>query len=210
MRRLALCLLLATAAIAADQRPHLGVQIDEGLKSAAFAEGIPVSSVRENTTAAALGILAGDLVLSVNGQATKSLDDLKTQINATKVGATVVIEVQRGGKRETLTGEMKAAPGAPASPLAELPRLKEKIEQIEKAAKEPNLMRQLDDLVRQLKQIEEDLPKAAEAFKKQYPNGEFTVAIHLDISSDITAKNPVRLGGSATSASSASAAKSAR
>lgn len=210
MRRLVLCLLLASIALAAEQRPHLGVQVDETLRAGAFSDGIPVSSVREGTTAAEVGILAGDLVLSVNGQVVRSLDDLKTQINATKVGDTVVIEVMRGGTRQTLKGAMRAQPGLPPSPTATLDELKRKVEKIEQAAREPNLMRQLDELVRQLKQLEDDLPKAAEAFKKQYPNGEFTVSIHLDITSDKTAKDPVKIGNSATSATSATSAQPAR
>ena len=52
----------------------------------------------------------------------------------------------------------------------------------------------LDDIVTQLNTLEKNLPKAAEEFKKQYPNGEFTINISISITSDKTAKNPVIKG----------------
>jgi len=46
-------------------------------------------------------------------------------------------------------------------------------------------------VLQKLQDIEKDLPKAAEAFKKVYPNGEFRIVISLEITSDKTAKDPI-------------------
>ncbi len=185
---------LAGSAEDSGPRPFLGVQIDDKLKEGDVPTGgIPVSGVVENSSAALMGVVASDLLLSVNGQALNALPDLQRALAGAKVGDTVVLELKRGEQKQTVKGELKPRP-VPQSPATKLKELDEKLKKIEEKAKEPNLVRTLDELVMTLKKIETDLPKAAEAFKKQYPNGEFSLTLNLTITSDKTAKDAIDLG----------------
>ena len=52
----------------------------------------------------------------------------------------------------------------------------------------------LADMLKMLKEIEDNMPGAVAEFKKQYPKGEFNIQIKIDIISDKTAKEPLTVG----------------
>src|SRR5436309_1257095 len=81
-----------------SHRAFLGIQIGDtnGL-------GVYVQSVAESGPAAKAGLAAGDVIRSVNGQSTATVDDFTSVVSELKPGTTVAlaIDTQRG-KRKTL------------------------------------------------------------------------------------------------------------
>ncbi|MBA2479575.1 MAG: PDZ domain-containing protein [Planctomycetes bacterium] len=185
----------ASAAAPADaQKPFLGIQVDP-TKENSFDGGIVVSAVMPNSTAQAMGIQAGDVLLSINQKKMTKMDDLQAVIGAAKVGDVATIEFTRKGEKLTKSGPLQARPAPPKPTVVALNDLQKQVEQLKaRKDREPTLPEMLDDIVTQLNALEKHLPKAAEAFKKQYPNGEFDISITIKISSDKTATNPVELG----------------
>jgi S1-C subfamily serine protease len=53
--------------------------------------------------AAAAGLLAGDLILSLDGIPVEGADDLVRLLNATRIGKETVVSILRGGIVETRT-----------------------------------------------------------------------------------------------------------
>jgi len=89
------------------RRGWLGVKIQEvdadiaealGLEGAT---GAMVTSVTEDSPAAAAGILTGDVVLSFNGRAVAEMRQLPRLVAETPVGDSVTLEVLRDGSRKT-------------------------------------------------------------------------------------------------------------
>ncbi|HEV1999949.1 MAG TPA: Do family serine endopeptidase [Xanthobacteraceae bacterium] len=119
-------------------RGYLGVQIQpvtpeiaESL-SLKEAQGALVADVQGDTPAAKAGIKAGDVVISVDGQAIKDARELSRRIAGFQPGATVKLNVLRDGKERTFEvvlsklPEQRAAekPNAPKREQgAEVPRL---------------------------------------------------------------------------------------
>jgi len=101
------------------RRPKLGASLDS---IAALAErgyrlpverGLLVGSVLPGSAAANAGlrglsrdsdgsVLLGDIILSIDGAATNSVDDLYRQLDRRNFGDTISVEVYRGGSRTTL------------------------------------------------------------------------------------------------------------
>jgi len=177
----------------AGERPLLGVNIDTS--AGKFDAGVLVSSVVAGSSAAVIGILPNDLIVGINGTPITSMDDLKKVMDGLQVGSNVAIDVQRAGQKTQLTGQLLARPQPPESPHAAIVRLEAEIAELKRRQNHPpDLAETLDHVVQELNDLKRDLPRAAEDFKKQYPNGVFTVAIDVSISSDTTAKNPVTIG----------------
>lgn len=61
-----------------------------------------VDAVQPNSAAAAAGLKAGDLILSINGKPIESFSDMQ-RIVSTSAGEKLVIEVDRGGSKVSLT-----------------------------------------------------------------------------------------------------------
>jgi hypothetical protein len=177
---------------AADQKPFLGVQVDP---NGVFDSGVPVSVVVPGGTAAAMGMLSGDIITAINKQPTLKAEDIKKAVENLKVGDPVVVEIKRKEDKLSLSGVMQAKPAPPKSNAEMLAELKAQAAALQQRKdREPSLAEMLDDIVTKLNELEKNLPKAAEAFKKVYPNGEFSITISITISSDKTAKNAVLLG----------------
>lgn len=87
--------------------PMLGVQVDGRNQSG----GALVVSAEEGSPAAEAGIGAGDVITRVNDRPIESSDALITAIRSQDYGATVTLQVQKGGEGDprpvevTLTGE---------------------------------------------------------------------------------------------------------
>jgi membrane-associated protease RseP (regulator of RpoE activity) len=183
-----------TATASPAEKPLLGIQIDEAAASLnqGASEGLPVTTVVPDGTAANMGVQPGDLLTTLNGVKMASLKDLTQQLAAAKVGDAVTVTVKRGAETKTLQGTMIARP-KPKDIGEEIRKQQRDLDELRNARgvrKEPSLA----ELVEQLRDLEERLPEAAKRFKEQYPNGEFNIKIEIDIVSDKTAKHPVELG----------------
>jgi len=86
---------------AADARRYLQVDIDQGLY---------VVQVLPGTPAARCGILDGDVILRLDGEATNSLADLRRALDRNRPGDEVEIEVLRKGRTLTLKAVLAEAP----------------------------------------------------------------------------------------------------
>ncbi len=92
------------------RRAHIGIAAETvplprrlALATGAGARAIRVSEVEPGGPAAAAGVLAGDLVLSVDGVAVEGADALIRLLNAERIGRATTVAVLRGGKVEHRT-----------------------------------------------------------------------------------------------------------
>lgn len=81
-----------------DATPIFGVQSRN--------RSLTIASVREGSSAARAGVLAGDRIISVNGRALKGWGDLVQVIRTRVHGDDLVIIVEREGEQVTLRGKM--------------------------------------------------------------------------------------------------------
>ncbi len=90
-------------------KPRLGVTItDDGQP------GSVVSTVTGGTPADRAGVRVGDRIVSLDGQPTDDLDELRARVAAAK--GTVPLEVERSGQRLTLQVELGGGPATPPPP----------------------------------------------------------------------------------------------
>lgn len=92
-------------------RGHLGVVIqpltDELAKSFAISQkGILVAQVSENSPAEKAGLKQGDVIITYQGRAVKSVGGFRNQVSLTKPGSEAKITILRNGKRKTLKVEI--------------------------------------------------------------------------------------------------------
>lgn len=59
-------------------------------------QGVYVSSVTEGTGAYEAGLVAGDIITAVNGEAVKSMDELKEELSYYEAGSTVELTIMQG------------------------------------------------------------------------------------------------------------------
>ena len=187
-----------TNTVSPAAKPFLGVNVDEAAASFDPAQGLPVTVVIPGSTAAALGIMAGDLLVSFNGKSLRSQADLAAALSASKVGDTVTIELTRkqGDKSEkkAFSGPLTERPQV-RTLNTDLAKLRDEVVQLRAKTEEKKKQEiSLADILQQLKEIEQNLPAAVAEFKKQYPNGDFNISIKIDIVSDRTAKKPIEVG----------------
>jgi S1-C subfamily serine protease len=91
-----------------SHRAYLGVQIGDTSGS-----GVYVQSVTPGGPAAKAGLKPGDVITSVNGQATATVDDLTSAVSEIKPGQTVRLEiVTQSGKHETVHLTLGEFPGS--------------------------------------------------------------------------------------------------
>lgn len=185
---LALFALSCPLALAAAEKPKLGVSLEDVPFDAS--QGIPVRSVAAGSTAAVLGLQAGDAIKSLNGTSITGFADLLAAVGGLKVGDALSMEVTRKGAPLTLAGKMLPAV-SPASVGKELGEAQAELDKLKRAVDAKTREPTLAELIRELQMLQEQFPKAAAEFKKLYPNGEFSIVIR--ITSDKTAANPVDL-----------------
>jgi serine protease Do len=106
-----------TARTVADQlaktgrvrRAQLGISISEvGDNASAFGlptgtKGVLVAGVEPNSAAAKAGLLEGDVITALNGEAVSKPADLQRKVNLAPVGQRTMLTVLRNGKTVTLT-----------------------------------------------------------------------------------------------------------
>ena len=179
-------------------KPFLGVNVDENSANFDPTQGLPITVVIPGSTAASLGLTPGDHLLTFNSQALHAQSDLLHALQQVKVDDTIAIQYTRkqGEKSET-----KNASG----PITERPQVKTLTRDLSTLRDDVQRLRSLVDdkkqkeislveVLRQLKELEQNLPAAVADFKKQYPNGEFNISIKIDIVSDKTAKQVIEIG----------------
>ncbi len=174
------------------QKPFLGIQVDQ---APGFDTGVPVSTVLPNCTAALMGMQNGDTIQLINKTPIATMDDLQKAMGGLKLGEAIAIDVLRKGEKVSLSGVMLAKPPPPLSLQMRIKALEEEVERLKKRADHPpDLAETLDNLVKELNDLQRDLPRASEAFRKLYPDGEFSIKMEIKITSDKNAKDPVTLG----------------
>src|SRR5690606_293278 len=103
------------------RRGRLGIIIQDvfpGLSQAlglGTDQGALVTQVEPGPAAEAAGVLAGDVVIEVNGEAVVTSSDLRNEIGLMRVGETVALTILRDGQRRTINamiGEVPPQPGA--------------------------------------------------------------------------------------------------
>jgi membrane-associated protease RseP (regulator of RpoE activity) len=182
-------------ATAPAQRAYIGIAIDPAA-SAFDGGGLAILRVEPGSPAAVMGLAAGDRITSIDGKSVKNQDELAAIIAAKKPGDRIEVHANRaqgqGGLPEALklSGILQAAPQTRTASLGnQLAELQQRLAELNAKNREPSLA----EVLQRLQEIERDLPKAAEAFKKVYPNGEFRIAISVEITSDKTAKDPLNI-----------------
>ncbi len=81
--------------------PRDEAQIENTLRALGFDHGIIVESVAPGGPAEKAGLLADDVILSLNGRPVKDGNDLVGRISEMPVGSEAALEIDRGGKRIT-------------------------------------------------------------------------------------------------------------
>jgi len=184
----------ATAPAAAP-KAYLGISIDQAA-STFDGKGLAILRVEPNSPAAVMGLAAGDRLTTFDGKPVKSQDELAAAIAAKKPGDRVELEAVRPQGKDGLPQNLKLAgllqevPRSRVGTLGnQLTELQQRVAELNAKTKEPSLA----EVLQKLHDIEKELPKAAEAFKKTYPNGEFRIVISIEITSDKTAKDPLAI-----------------
>jgi len=92
------------------RRAHIGIAAETvplprriGLATGAGTRAIRISEVMPGGPAAQAGLLAGDLLLSVDGIAIEGADDLIRLLNASRIGRDTQVAILRGGVVEKRT-----------------------------------------------------------------------------------------------------------
>ncbi|HEY6981734.1 S1C family serine protease [Reyranella sp.] len=92
------------------RRAHIGIAAGTvplprriGLATGAGKRAVRISEVMPGGPAAAAGLLAGDLILSVDGVAVEGADDLVRLLSAARIGKETAVSILRGGAVETRT-----------------------------------------------------------------------------------------------------------
>jgi S1-C subfamily serine protease len=104
---------VAVLQISEELRKHLGAPADRG---------VLVDTVRADSPAAHAGLRVGDVIVEVDGDATRSATDVLSAMSDRKKGEAVAIAVVRGGQRSELRATLEDDPG-PVWRGAELDKL---------------------------------------------------------------------------------------
>jgi S1-C subfamily serine protease len=90
------------------RRAHIGIAAETvplprriGLATGAGQRAIRIGEVMPGGPAATAGLLAGDLILSLDGVPVEGADDLVRLLNATRIGKETAVAILRGGIVET-------------------------------------------------------------------------------------------------------------
>lgn len=73
-------------------------------------EGVSITAVSENSTASAIGIGTGDVIITIDGESTDSPADVQAAIGSHRGGKTVRIGILRGGEPIELTATLRPLP----------------------------------------------------------------------------------------------------
>ncbi|HEX6019203.1 MAG TPA: S1C family serine protease, partial [Burkholderiaceae bacterium] len=90
---------------------HLGIAVQpvRAQREGSGVDGLLVSSVADDGPAARAGLLVGDVIVALGGQAVSSLESLRERL---QVGAQIDIDIARGGRAHTLSLQVAERPHA--------------------------------------------------------------------------------------------------
>jgi peroxiredoxin len=91
----------------ADMRPWLGVELEAGEPALA---GVRVASVVPGSPAERAGLVAGDVLLSLDGDRVDAPEDVVRWVAGRAIDAEVSVAFQRGGKSRLARAELEAFP----------------------------------------------------------------------------------------------------
>jgi membrane-associated protease RseP (regulator of RpoE activity) len=198
----------AAEAEAAKPRPAwLGIAVDVAATSF-DAQGVVVLRIEPGSPAAVMGLAAGDRLLRLDGKPLMAPQDLQRLLAERRPQERISLDVARtqGADQQTQTfttsGVLQELPRTRTSALGtQLGELQQRLAELEEKSKEPTLA----EILERLHAIEQDLPKAAAAFKRIYPDGEFRIAISVEVTSHKTAPDPLAIdvGGQTATATAA-------
>ncbi len=179
-------------------KPFLGVNTDENSANFEPAQGLPITVVIPGSTAATLGLVPGDHLMTFNGQPLHAQADLLHALSLVKVGDAIAVQYTRkaGDKSETrsVNGIIQERPQV-RTMISSMRSLSEEVNGL-RAQVDANRKKEISlvEVLQQLKELEQNLPAAVADFKKQYPKGEFNISIKIEITSDKTASQVVEVG----------------
>lgn len=182
-----------------QRQAYLGIAIDAAA-TVFEGHGLVVLRVEPGSPAAVMGITGGDRLLRLDGQPLTTREELQRLLATKQPGDRIAIDALRvqGSEQKpeafSCTGMVQELPRTRTSSLGtQLNDLQARLAELEKQAKEPTLA----EILERLQRIEADLPKAAAAFKRVYPDGEFRIAISVEVTSHKTAATPlaIEVGG---------------
>ncbi|GDY11234.1 hypothetical protein LBMAG53_01110 [Planctomycetota bacterium] len=192
----------ATApAVSTQAPPQFGIRADDKSAADAFdGAGVYVTLVTSGSTASMMGLQAGDRLTTINGQPLAKLDDLKRFLSTTKLGDTLTVDLMRktsDGRTERITARgtlsQPKAPGAIIQDLQEqLAKLRRELDEL-KAKPRRTLVELLGELADTARELKDGLPDAAGKFREQFPQGRFKITFEIDIASDATASDPIKI-----------------
>lgn len=107
-------------------RGWIGVKIQPSLtltgNSSKIAEGLLISGITEGSSAAAAGIEAGDIIISVNGKPVDSAQNFARQIAETSIGSEIALNIWRQNQEKEVKLKIEAMPSDNTQPIpAETP-----------------------------------------------------------------------------------------
>jgi membrane-associated protease RseP (regulator of RpoE activity) len=179
----------------APRQAYLGIAIDTAA-TIFEGHGLVVLRIEPGSPAAVMGIAGGDRLLRLDGQPLTSREELQRLLMTKRPGDRIAIEALRVQGRDgssepfTCTGLLQELPRSRTSSLGtQLNELQTRLAELEDKAEEPTLA----EILERLHAIEQDLPKAAAAFKRIYPDGEFRIAISVEVTSHKTALVPLAI-----------------
>jgi len=109
---IAAAMLLFTITCLAQERPYLGVQVDQQYQG----KGVKISKVLPGTSAAKAGFKDGDVIIEAGGKAVTSFDDLVATLQGRKIGDVFAATVKRGEKTLKLSAKLGPRPKQPRGP----------------------------------------------------------------------------------------------
>jgi serine protease Do/serine protease DegQ len=80
--------------------------------------GAIINSVMDGSPAKDAGLMTGDIIISINGEAVKSAGDVRNEIGLLPIGEEVTFEILRDGKRKTIKTTIAARERVSSSPNA--------------------------------------------------------------------------------------------
>jgi putative serine protease PepD len=88
----------------AVSRPFLGIE------GSASGQGVAVARVTPGSSAEGAGIQSGDIIVGIEGQKVRTVEDIGAELTRHKVGDRIEVTVKRGGGEQKLSVELKALP----------------------------------------------------------------------------------------------------
>ena len=131
-------------------------------------------------------------MLSLSGKPVTSLVTVVELSQTLKIGDALTATIERDGVRQKLTVTAVETP-RPAQLSAHTKELDEAMKNLRAEVTQDRALH-LEEILLLLHQVQEELPKTAAAFKAQYPQGRFHIAITIDIQSDVNAAQPTAIG----------------